>query len=80
MVAVINAAANAWKHEDEWTHPPTRHQLRTLDVLEEVLNDNAWEYTYANTLHALSGAIHFAGVVRALEEWREDLRLAHGRR
>lgn len=75
VAAVINAAANAWKHEDEWTHPPTRHQQRTLAVLEEVLDDNAWEFTYVNTLNALSGEPRFAGVVASLVEWREELRL-----
>lgn len=84
VVSVVNAAANAWKHEDEWREnaqraldnglpPPNSRMDQALDVLDRALTDGAWEYGFANTLCKLSGEIAFFPVVPLLTEWRDGL-------
>ena len=74
VVSVINAAANMWKHEDEWKDPMTRAQERTAGVLDGVLDEGAWEYAYVNVLYALSPDMKFSVLLDSLECWREELR------
>ena len=61
---ILNAAANFWKHQDEWepTALVTRNvdilgdrQRKTIDVIESV---TPWsDYTFANLLFELPGQI-----------------------
>lgn len=41
--AVVEAAANNFRHSDEWarTHPPTQQQQKSIDVLNDVLRNGA---------------------------------------
>lgn len=73
-VSVINAAANAWKHEPEWKDPLREGQFKTLERLGGGAGNPKWQYKFANALCELSPDNRFAGVIPALEKWRDVLR------
>ncbi len=72
-VGIINAGANAWKHESEWGDPPKQRQARTVARLEVGVGDGGWDYKYANVLFSLTGEIRLRGLIVVLVGWRDDL-------
>ena len=85
MVSIINAAANAWKHESEWREelqralndgkeePQNRRRDQALDALDGALGEYEWEYKLANALYALCGEIAFSPLKSRLTGWRDTL-------
>ena len=85
IVTLLNAAANYWKHVDDWNpaavarrdveqlHP---RQQRTIHVIQTV---TPWsDYTCANLLGELTAQSRFVEVMPVLEVWRERVsRLGH---
>lgn len=83
---IINAAANYWKHVDEWRtnaviardrHALESRQKDTIRILETV---TAWaDYTCANLLSSLAnpGEPRLASLVPILEAWRSELDSKH---
>ena len=77
---IINAAANYWKHIDEWDLGAVVHrdidgletfQSNTMRVIESV---TPWaDYTLANLLHALIGEPQLSLLLPILQQWREEL-------
>ena len=77
--AIFNAAANFWKHVDEWDifTPLGVRQQRTVDLIESV---TPWSnYTCANLLFELAGQLQFAGLIPKIEDWRKQLDAAQVR-
>ena len=74
VACLVNAAANAWKHEAEWREPLQEQQRRTAERLASNLPDNGWDYKYVNALHAITGDSRFETVAHLLAQWRDDLR------
>lgn len=85
VTSLVNAAANHWKHSDEWLqaanrslrggHPePKNKQMdRALDILATVLSDGDWHYPLSGTLHALAGTVSFAPLLPLLVNWTEAI-------
>lgn len=78
---ILNAAANDWKHVDEWDTQATiardvtrldEKQEATIRVIESVTQ---WsDYTCANLLYELTGPnSQFTALLPILESWREEL-------
>lgn len=81
FVAAINAAANYWKHVEEWVETIhktdgaelSRSALRTLQQVETL---TPWaEYTCANLMAVLLEGEEFelSGLLPKIEEWRDNL-------
>lgn len=81
VVAAINAAANYWKHVEEWIETLDKSDdadlkgsaLKTLQRIETV---TPWEeYTCANLLAALldGQALELSHLLPAIAEWRHNL-------
>lgn len=83
---ILNAAANYWKHVDEWDASATiardigqldDRQQRTIHVIESV---TPWsEYTCAHLLCELTPRSHFSALIPTLEAWRERVDAAQVR-
>ncbi len=76
MAALVDAAANHWKHRSEWSRAnPTSRAQSTLDAFD-AMEVNPWgEYALANALYALV-APHphrFSSILPFVERWRENL-------
>jgi hypothetical protein len=82
---ILNAAANYWKHVDEWDTSATiardvarldDRQQRTIRIIESV---TPWsDYTCANLLCELTPHSRFTDLIPTLEAWRERLDAANG--
>lgn len=81
LVAAVNAAANYWKHMEEWIEGLNKSDdtdlngsaLKTLKRLETL---TPWEeYTCVNLLAALLGgqALELSCLLPAIAEWRHNL-------
>ncbi len=74
VVRIINAAANYWKHVDEWDQQTLgARQKDTIRIIETVTD---WEdYTCSNLLAYLTlpTGPRFEGLVPMLEAWRCEL-------
>ena len=75
VIKVINAAANFWKHHDEWPDPdPNRryHEERTRAVIDSLTPSFA-DYVLGNVLHELvqPQPLRFAHVILLLSQWRD---------
>ena len=80
IAAILNAAANFWKHQDEWdiytvitrdVDALGKREQKTVDIIESV---TPWsDFTFANLLFELTGEIQFARLIPMLEEWRRQL-------
>jgi hypothetical protein len=82
LARILNAAANYWKHSDEWDSKSTvfrNHaglepmQLETIRVVETV---TPWgDYTCANLLAALTAPDEprLQSLLPEIEEWRDSL-------
>ena len=80
IVDILNAAANFWKHQDEWdiytvitrdVDALGKREQKTVDIIESV---TPWsDFTFANLLFELTGEIQFARLIPMLEEWRRQL-------
>jgi hypothetical protein len=75
VIEVLNAAANAWKHSDQWSTPPKGPQLRTETVIEDVLGEDWSETWLLDVLVALVGHrdARFKELVGPLTMWRDEL-------
>ncbi|MGQ7818249.1 hypothetical protein ACUTAH_21685 [Metapseudomonas furukawaii] len=83
VVEVINAAANYWKHEDEWgllkivgcdTSALNGRPRNTVETLEKI---TPWDsYTCSNVVAALNadGEVRMLPLLGYLEEWRLALK------
>lgn len=82
---VINAAANFWKHVDEWNRSAValkdkeklrKDQKPTISTIENV---SPWgDYTCSNLLFELTPNTQFADVLPILEQWRGELHSQFG--
>ncbi|MBT7060460.1 MAG: hypothetical protein HN976_35525 [Lentisphaerae bacterium] len=70
-VALINGAANFWKHGEEWSDPPTIQQALTARTVESA-GIEAQEYVCTEALAALVGLEQrpFLRLRELLAEWR----------
>ena len=81
---IVNAAANYWKHVEEWQLHAVVHrdkeqlqsfQSDTMAVIESV---TPWaDYTLANLLHELIGEPKLSLLLPILEQWDRELVAAH---
>lgn len=69
--SLVDAAANAWKHEAEWRDPPERRQEATADRLVADLPEQGGDYKYVNALHAVCPDGRFASMADLLVRWRD---------
>lgn len=81
IASLVNAAANAWKHGDDWMEaairasssgvpePRNKQKDRALDLLDTVLDDRSWNHPLSGTLAALGGDVSFASLLPLLVEW-----------
>lgn len=79
VVSTINAAANLWKHSDEWSddiEPLNPRASHAAEIIFSTLPADAWEYRLCNTLHSLVGQVRFLGLLTVLEAWREAVSTA----
>lgn len=80
LVAIVNDAANAWKHSDEWSlsDSPSKRAERTLGGLSRIVpEDTNCEYVLAEILSRLSEPEQkgrFRNLLPLLIEWADDLR------
>jgi hypothetical protein len=74
MVAVVNAAANYWKHHETWGVAGAAPSPRTTEVLA-ALGIQMTEYLATNVLTALLDPlpIRFATLLPFLTKWRDAL-------
>lgn len=79
LASLVNEAANAWKHEAEWREPLTKQQTRTVQRLDDELEEHAWEYKYVNALYAAAPSSRFGELVDGLVAWRDELLKQQGR-
>jgi len=73
---ITDAAANYWKHHDEWRAPENKgHQARTREVIEAFTPSTA-DYVLSNILHDLARPQQprFSSILYELTLWR-DLRI-----
>ncbi len=80
VVSILNAAANYWKHVDEWELGPVvcrdqnglkPFQAKAMCIIETV---TPWgDYPLADVLHRLIGEPKLALLLPILEQWRADL-------
>lgn len=78
MVALINAAANLWKHGSEWKeHPENPRAEQAMSILREAGLDLDQSYVLTNVLAVLLSPLphRFVRLLPFLEQWREQLRL-----
>lgn len=68
---IVNAAANYWKHHDEWPSP-RGDEARTRDIIESVTPSTA-DYVLGNLLAGLvrPEPPRFAAIVHQLTLWRD---------
>jgi len=80
LVAIVNDAANAWKHSDEWSlsDSPSKQAKRALEGLGRIVSeDTNCEYVLAEILSRLSEPEQkgrFRNLLPLLSEWADDLR------
>ncbi len=72
FVALINAAANYWKHSPEWNGADAAPAHRTATLLTS-LGVRSSEYALANCLHELVRPLpaRFGTLVPFLTQWRD---------
>lgn len=80
IVALINAAANMWKHDSEWWNTYQSRDLgvdarRTMETLQTLGVDPRGQFAAANCLWEIAKphSARFASLVPFLERWKEDL-------
>ena len=73
-IELINAAANFWKHRDEWTRPNNRDEERTRAVIDDVTSSTA-DYVMSNVLYELvrPQPLRFVWITNLLKRWRDLL-------
>jgi hypothetical protein len=74
VIEVINAAANFWKHRDEWPGQNGKAEERTRAVIDDVSSSSA-DYVMGNVLYELvrPHPLRFVSVVDRLIHWRDLL-------
>jgi hypothetical protein len=74
VIELINAAANFWKHRDEWPGPNSKDEERTRAVIDDVTSSAA-DYVMGNVLYELvrPHPLRFVSVVDLLKRWRDLL-------
>ncbi len=73
---IVDAAANLWKHRDEWPIQTNKvHEKRTREVID-TLTPSTEAYVLCNLLYELAPLVQprFAQILEALTRWR-DLRI-----
>ena len=76
IAQIVNAAANFWKHSQEWSFDtPTSQAQRTLAVISGLGIDPRCSYPIANTFHELltPHPARFASLLPFLKQWRDVL-------
>jgi len=75
IARIIHAAANYWKHGDEWvsTLPKSKQQQNTIRIIESVTPIDS--YTCVTLLHEItqSQAPRLRSLVPLLKDWRDNL-------
>lgn len=74
IVAIVNAAANYWKHHGEWTVTASGKRARTEDVIA-ALGVSVSEYTTSNVLAELLRPLpaRFTTLIPFLVQWSDAL-------
>lgn len=75
IASIVNAAANYWKHHEEWSVSPASQRERTIEVISS-MGINPAEYTLANMLHELLRPLpaRFVSLLPFLVQWSDSLR------
>lgn len=75
IAAVVNAAANHWKHSSEWGDPPSHRAGQTLEVLRDLGVQVSGNYVMVNVLHHLLSPLRarFGNLVPFLTGWRDEV-------
>ena len=75
VVALVNAAANHWKHSSEWSEPPDKQAVRTLKVLASLDVDVEREHLIWNALYKIvcPERARFGNLLPLLIKWRDEL-------
>jgi hypothetical protein len=72
VARVINAAANMWKHSNEWNDATPRGMSKsTIETIESVTPYK--DYPAFSLLYALTGTNTLMALVPFMEEWRKHL-------
>jgi hypothetical protein len=74
IVAIVNAAANYWKHHDEWAVTASGGRARTEEVIA-ALGVRVSEYTASNVLSELLRPLpaRFTTLIPFLVQWSDAL-------
>ncbi len=75
VVEVINAAANFWKHHDEWPGRKRKDDEERTRAVIDAVTPSSDDYVMMNVLYELtrSNASLFSSVVPLLTQWRDLL-------
>jgi hypothetical protein len=75
IASIVNAAANYWKHHEEWGVSSPSQRERTVEIISSMGMDSH-DYTLYNMLHELLRPLptRFTTVVPFLLQWRDSLR------
>ncbi len=77
IVQIVNAAANYWKHNPEWSlDAPTTQAKQTLEVISSLdLSPALGHYPVMNTLYKIlvPNPTRFANLIPLLTQWRDSL-------
>ena len=79
-VQIVNAAANYWKHREEWVFDDGRRQKAIDQLFEEVGYSTRVDYPISGVLTELlaPAEMTFASLLTVIRDWRDDL-IAHTR-
>jgi len=79
-VEIINAAANCWKHREEWVFDNGRRQAAIDRLFEEVGYSTQVDYPISGVITELlvPAEVSFANLLHLIRVWRDDL-IAHTR-
>ena len=78
IAALVNAAANYWKHASEWKNPLSRRAQRTADLLADLGIDVGSSYVAVNALSEIvrPQKHRVCYLVPFLSQWRKALHAA----
>ena len=81
VIELINAAANFWKHHDEWPCRNGKDEERTRAIIDDTTSSTA-DYVMGNVLYELvrPHPLRFGSVVDLLKRWRDLLIAAEASR
>ncbi len=76
MIELVNACANYWKHNPEWSlDSPSTQAQRTIDIVASLGVDTSVAYPLAGALYQILDphAARFRNLIPFLTQWRDEI-------